>query len=73
MYYMKNREGREIGYRSLKVALEDFRKRKEEALKSDKFDLITIEEDVTTYPYRADVVIWDTVEKKEYWSKKYQK
>lgn len=73
MYYMKNREGREIGYRSLKVALEDFRKRKEEALKSDKFDLITIEEDVTTYPYRADVVTWDTVEKKEYWSKKYQK
>lgn len=73
MYYMKNKEGREIGYKSLSVALEDFSKRKEEAEKSEKFDLLVIEEDIPTYPYRADVVTWDTVEKREYWSKKYRK
>lgn len=71
MYYVKNKEGCEIGYRSLKIAIEDFNKRKEEAEKGKKFDFLSIEEDITTYPYRADVVIWDTVDRKEYWSKKY--
>lgn len=73
MYYLKNNEGFEISYTSLKVALEDFNKYKEEALKSGKFALFTIEEDAASPYYRSNVVVWDTVEKKEYWSKKYRK
>lgn len=64
MYYLKNNKGFEISYTSLKVALEDFRKYKEEALKSGKFALFTIEEDASSPYHRSDVVVWDTVEKR---------